>query len=103
MNYMNYPQYTQTLRHLLRICNVSAEILNMSDMWKHPGILFPSLGKVGSTLYEMVSQNAEKFHLEDRKQGFLSCTFEGYRGPKFNHFPIWRVGKTHHNPVEMCS
>jgi len=34
---------------------------------EHPAILFLSLEKVGSTLYEMVSQNAEKFHLEDRR------------------------------------
>lgn len=49
--------------------------------------LFPSLEKVGSTLYEMVSQNAEKFHLEDRKHGFLSCTLRVIRAPNPTIFP----------------
>lgn len=49
--------------------------------------LFPSFEKVGSTLYEMVSQNAEKFHLEDRKHGFLSCTLRVIGAPNPTIFP----------------
>ena len=90
--HMKNIQHTQTLRHLLRICNASAEILSMSDTWNILGFyflpwLFPSLEKVGSTLYEMVSQNAEKFHLEDRKHGFLSCTLRVIRAPNPTIFP----------------
>ena len=38
-----------------------------------------------------------------QKTWFSQLHLEGYRGPKPNHFPIWRVGKTPHKPFEMCS
>ena len=79
-----YTDFTPSTSVLL---HVSAKILSMSGMWKNPGILFPSLEKVGSTLYEMVSQNAEKFHLEDRKHGFLSCTLRAIGAPNPTIFP----------------